>query len=170
MKKQGNAKEYMSFDDAVPVLIRLCAIMVPIMAVIMGLLVTNRVGLGYDGFAADSHERIYAGRSGVIDIYENGKKVGEAEAPSSRWYSFMIDDNDRIISVRGAESYYISDLDGRVIEKREYSSDVYDEILKRRKQFSNVPVLAHVRAGFAHKNGQDTMGTKKSAVCEMTAL
>ena len=90
MKKQGNAKEYMSFDDAVPVLIRLCAIMVPIMAVIMGLLVTNRVGLGYDGFAADSHERIYAGRSGVIDIYENGKKVGEAEAPSSRWYSFMI--------------------------------------------------------------------------------
>lgn len=137
MKKQGNAKEYMSFDDAVPVLIRLCAIMVPIMAVIMGLLVTNRVGLGYDGFAADSHERIYAGRSGVIDIYENGKKVGEAEAPSSRWYSFMIDDNDRIISVRGAESYYISDLDGREIEKREYSSDVYDEILKRRKQFSS---------------------------------
>ncbi len=46
MKKQGNAKEYMSFDDAVPVLIRLCAIMVPIMAVDNGAACNEQGRLG----------------------------------------------------------------------------------------------------------------------------
>ena len=68
MKKQGNAKEYMSFDDAVPVLIRLCAIMVPIMAVIMGLLVTNRLCGGFT--------RAYIRRQVGCDRYIRKRKKG----------------------------------------------------------------------------------------------
>lgn len=116
-------------------LIIFAAIAAPIMFACLLLLITGTVTLGFNGFGVDSYDKLYLGKNGKIEVYNNGVLENIINPRTSRGYIFTIQNNDTILLSTGSNIYTL-DLDGNVISKEvDYRSRMYHDIKKMNKPY-----------------------------------
>ena len=81
-----------------------------------------------NGFAVDSAERLYIGKEGRIEVYDDGALQYTVSPRTDRAYAFTITDRDVLI-VSTVEDVYEMDLTGQTVY-REYEDPSF-EIYKR---------------------------------------
>ena len=109
-------------------------VVVPLLLIIIILVATNTVSLTYSGFAIDSENNLYLGKTGgKIDVYSGGKIV-KSISLTSKGYAFTIK-KDKLV-VAALSNIYILDLEGNILEKKECLNDTeYNKLFKEKNIF-----------------------------------
>lgn len=110
-------------------------VVVPLLLIIIILVATNTVSLTYSGFAIDSENNLYLGKTGgKIDVYSGGKIVKSISLMTSKGYAFTIK-KDKLV-VAALSNIYILDLEGNILEKKECLNDTeYNKLFKEKNIF-----------------------------------
>lgn len=87
-------------------------------AICLILMNVGNVSITYSGFGVDASGVLYVGKEGVIEKYDNGKKIGEISPQTSRGYAFTVKEDDTIL-LSTADMVYKLDLSGKVLDEWE---------------------------------------------------
>lgn len=106
----------------------------PIIFFVLFLVLTNTVCINIKGFAIDNSGKLYIGKYGEIDVYDEDVLVKKILLMTSKGYAFTVEDNELIVTALSKK--YILDLDGNIVrENDDVLTQEYNELYKKRKEF-----------------------------------
>lgn len=106
-----------------------------VMLISISLIGSGTVVTSYEGFALDSDENLYLGEYGKINVYKEGSLLYSVDAHTSRAYAFTIQNDEILIST--AETVYITDLSGNVINSyKDTDTSLFNELKRNKDSFS----------------------------------
>ena len=101
-----------------------------IIAMVMG-----TMALSYSGVAADDAGRLYLGRGGSIEVYENGQKVDTIKPRADKSFVFTVRDGQLVLST--GKTVTTLDLLGNAVSQQEDKDGaVYKELKPLRHRFT----------------------------------
>ena len=105
------------------------------MLISIALIVSGTVAVSYEGFALDSHGRLYLGVYNKIDVYEGNSLLYSIDPQTQRTYSFTIQDDTILLS--NTSDVYVIDLEGNIVSSMEdVDASIFNELQKNREFYS----------------------------------
>ena len=96
---------------------------------------TGAMSLSYSGVAADDAGRLYLGRGGKIEVYEDGQKVNVIAPEVDKSFVFTIREGQLVLST--GKVVTTLDLQGNVIDsKTDEGKAVYQQLKSQRHSFT----------------------------------
>lgn len=106
-----------------------------VMLISISLIGSGTAVTSYEGFALDSNENLYLGEYGKINVYKESYLLYSVDAHTSRAYAFTIQNDEILIST--AETVYITDLSGNVINSyKDTDTSLFNELKRNKDSFS----------------------------------
>ena len=109
----------------------ICSVMFPCLY----LIISGSANLFIDSFAIDSYDRLYIGKAGKIDVYENGNFQYSIDICASENYAFTITDDNHIILATLHNVYTLTLQGDEVSVSDDPSSDMYDKLKSKNHIF-----------------------------------
>ena len=85
-----------------------CIIICSVVFPCLFLIITGNANLFIDSYAVDSYDRLYIGKEGKIDVYENGSLQYSIDARTSKSCAFTITENDCIVLSTASHVYTLT--------------------------------------------------------------
>lgn len=126
-------------DSAKSVMAAFCALIFAIMLGFISMIIQNFADAKYDiySIAGDSEGRMYVGKPGVIEIWEQGKQSGTIDPQAGRGYYFTIRPDDTILVAASSTVYHLT-LDGALIGSwEEPGLDTYYQLQQNRNRHTS---------------------------------
>ena len=105
-----------------------CIILCSIVFPCLYLIISGSANLFVDSFAVDSYDKLYIGKAGKIDVYDNGSFQYSIDICAAENYAFTITDDNHII-LATLHSVYTLTLQGdEIAVSDDPYSDMYDKL------------------------------------------